>query len=123
MKVTRFGHASVNISEKLDDCHRFYSEVLGLETTPRHSAATLIPGHWFVAGDTQIHLIDHPFDGAKLNPVGPHYAVLVDDIAAAVAELEAAKIEFLRLGEGRDAQVWITDPAGNTIELGQDPDC
>ena len=39
------------------------------------------------------------------------------------AELEAAKIEFLRIGEGRDAQVWITDPAGNTIELGQDPDC
>ena len=123
MKVTRFGHASLNISEKLDACHRFYSEVLGLDTTPRNNAATLIPGHWFVAGDTQIHLIDHPFDGAPLNPIGPHFAILVDDFAAAVAELETAKIEFLRLGEGRDVQVWITDPAGNSIELGQDPDC
>jgi catechol 2,3-dioxygenase-like lactoylglutathione lyase family enzyme len=123
MKVTRFGHASVNVSQRLDACHRFYAEVLGLGTTPRHSAATMIPGFWFVAGETQVHLIDCVDDGAARNPVGPHFALLVEDVVAAVAELERAGIEYVRIGEGRAAQVWISDPAGNTIELGQDPDC
>jgi catechol 2,3-dioxygenase-like lactoylglutathione lyase family enzyme len=122
MKVTRFGHASVNVATHLDQCHRFYRDVLGLATTPRNASASMIPGHWFVAGDAQVHLIDVPCDGAPRNPVGPHFAVLVEDIAAAIAELEAGGVPYNRIGEGRDAQVWVADPAGNTIELAQDPD-
>lgn len=122
MKVTRFGHASVNVSTRLDDCHRFYADVLGLATTPRHGGATMIPGYWFVAGDTQVHLIDVPYGGEARNPIGPHFAVLVEDIEAAVRELDERGIEYTRIGEGRAVQVWIADPAGNTIELGQDPD-
>lgn len=121
MKITRFGHASINVSQHLDDCHRFYADVLGLSTTPRSLAATMIPGHWFVAGDTQVHLIDVPWGGEVRNPVGPHFAVMVEDIAAAIRELEERGIQYLRIGEGRDTQVWISDPAGNTIEFGQDP--
>jgi predicted enzyme related to lactoylglutathione lyase len=47
--------------------------------------------------------------------------VAVDDLDAAVAELEARGIAYARgvQGEGT-VQIWITDPAGNTIELQQE---
>jgi hypothetical protein len=37
-----------------------------------------------------------------------------------VANIERAGIEYFRIGDGNDAQVFVTDPAGNTIELQQD---
>lgn len=38
------------------------------------------------------------------------------DLEAAVAELSAVGVDFVRNGP----QVWLTDPSGNTIELQQD---
>ena len=40
-----------------------------------------------------------------------------------VADIEARGLEMKALGEGRHRIVWILDPAGNTMELQQDPDC
>ena len=43
------------------------------------------------------------------------------DLDQAVSELAAHGIEMRVLGEGRSRIVWISDPAGNTVEFQQDP--
>ena len=121
MKVTGFSHASVNVHGAVEETLKFYREFLGLEPLER-PANLRIPGAWYAAGNAQVHLIGAADDGRPGNPIGPHYAVLVEDLEAAVREIEAAGLEYLRIGEDRESQVWITDPAGNTIELQQDPD-
>ena len=45
----------------------------------------------------------------------------VDDLAAAIAEIRDAGIEMRELEGDIGHIVWISDPAGNTIELRQDP--
>jgi hypothetical protein len=60
--------------------------------------------------------------GNGIDPTGPHFCVLVDDLDAAIRELDSRGIEHLRAARGDVVQIWITDPAGNTIELQQDPE-
>ncbi len=121
MKVTGFSHASVNVHGVVEETLKFYREFMGLGELER-PANLRIPGAWLQAGEAQIHLIGAEDDGRAGNPIGPHYAVLVEDLEQAVREIEAAGLQFLRIGKDQSSQVWITDPAGNTIELQQDPD-
>ena len=121
MKVTRFDHVSVNtrgvpVEEMVD----FYRSVLGLGDLPRPDMGGL-PGHWHAVGDLGLHLVGAPGRGEGIDPRGPHYCVAVDDLDAAVAELEDRGIEYVRAVQGESTvQIWITDPAGNTIELQQE---
>ena len=69
-----------------------------------------------------MHLIDSPYDGKAGNPVGPHVSYYVEDIAGAEQEVEARGLVTFAMGEGKDRIVWLTDPAGNTVELQQDPE-
>jgi catechol-2,3-dioxygenase len=46
----------------------------------------------------------------------------VADLTAAVAELSAAGIPYVEGAQGTTVQIWFTDPAGNTVEIQQDPD-
>jgi catechol-2,3-dioxygenase len=46
----------------------------------------------------------------------------VADLGAAVDELTAAGIPFVEGAQGTTVQIWFTDPAGNTVEIQQDPD-
>ncbi len=121
MKVTGFSHASVNVHSTVDQTRKFYAEFLGLEELPRPESLR-IPGAWYRVGDAQLHLIGAEDDGRPGNPIGPHYAVLVENLEQAIEEIEEAGLDYLRIGEDESSQVWITDPAGNTIELQQDPD-
>ncbi|MGH8986405.1 MAG: VOC family protein [Acidimicrobiia bacterium] len=115
MKVTRIHHASVNTrGTALDTVHRFYADVLGLPLAPRPDLG--VDGVWFDAGGSQVHVIDAPAPGAGIDPIGNHYCLAVDDLDDAAAELAHAGVEFFRAGD----QVFLTDPAGNTIELQQD---
>jgi catechol 2,3-dioxygenase-like lactoylglutathione lyase family enzyme len=119
MKVTRIHHASVNTAGKQQAAQRFYADVLGLPIAPRPDLG--VDGCWFEAGPgSQVHLIDAAPLGAGIDPIGNHYCLAVDDLDAAVADLEAAGVEYFRIGEGTGAQVFVADPAGNTIELQQD---
>jgi catechol 2,3-dioxygenase-like lactoylglutathione lyase family enzyme len=118
MKVTRFHHVSVNANgAELDDMVAFYRDVLGLADKSRPDIPG-VPGHWHVVGDLELHLVGAPPRGTRIDATGHHYCVAVADLDAAVAELEARGIEYQRAVQGENTvQIWISDPAGNTIEL------
>jgi catechol 2,3-dioxygenase-like lactoylglutathione lyase family enzyme len=98
----------------------FYGEVLGLGDKPRPEIPG-VPGHWHTVGDQELHLVGAPASGAAIDPTGHHYCVSVDDLDAAIGELEARGIQYLRAVQGEGTvQIWISDPAGNTIELQQE---
>jgi len=121
MKVTRFHHVSVNSNDTpIDAMVAFYRDVLGLGDEPRPEIEG-IPGHWHLVGDQQLHLVGAPPSGKLIDTTGHHYCVAVDDLDGAIRELEARGIEYARgvQGEGT-VQIWIADPAGNTIELQQE---
>ena len=122
MNVTRFHHVSVNTnSAPLEAMIDFYHDVLGLEDLARPEIPG-IPGHWHGVGDQELHLVGAPPRGTRIDSTGHHYCVAVTDLDAAIAELEARGIELQRAVQGAGTeQVWIADPAGNTIELQQDP--
>ena len=121
MKVTRFHHVSVNTNgTALDAMIEFYRDVLGLGDQPRPEIPG-IPGHWHRVGDQQLHRVGAPASGPGIDPTGDHFCVAVDDLDAAIAELGVRGIDYMRAVQGEDTvQIWITDPAGNTVELQQD---
>ena len=121
MKVTRFHHVSVNSNgTPLDAMVGFYRDVLGLGDQPRPEIPG-IAGHWHTVGDQELHLVGAPPSGPGIDPTGHHYCVAVEDLESAIAELDARSITYVRGVQGEGiVQIWITDPAGNTIELQQD---
>jgi catechol 2,3-dioxygenase-like lactoylglutathione lyase family enzyme len=121
MKVTRILHASVNVHGHLDDTARWYEETLGLAPADRPEIPG-VPGRWFGVGAAQVHLVGAPPSGPPIDPTGPHFCLAVDDIAATRAELEAAGVAYVEAAQGDVVQLWIVDPAGNTVELQEDRD-
>lgn len=101
----------------------FYRDVLGAEVTTRHQAR---PGDVtrLKIGNTGLGVFD-----AKSGPRPgvPHYTFEFDgpaDSQAMIAELESrgAKVEDLRVhGDGPGYSLYVTDPAGNRLELSTDP--
>lgn len=123
MKVTRFHHVSVNTNgASIDAVANFYREVLGLDDMPRPEIPG-VPGHWHAVGDQELHLVGAPPRGTRIDSTGHHYCVAVDDLDAAINELDERGIDYERASQGEGTvQIWINDPAGNTIELQQDTD-
>ena len=119
MKVTRVLHVSVNAEGALDETRAFHARLFGFDSAPRPHIPG-IAGHWFAIGDAELHLVDAPAGTAAIRPAGNHYCLAVEDLDAAVAELEANGIEYVRGSQGDVVQIWIADPAGNTIELQQE---
>jgi catechol 2,3-dioxygenase-like lactoylglutathione lyase family enzyme len=119
--VTRFHHVSVNAFDTpLAEMVAFYRDVLGLADEPRPEIPG-IPGHWHAVGDLQLHLVGAPPRGTPIDSTGNHYCIAVTDLDGAIAELEARGIEYQRAVQGEGTvQIWINDPAGNTIELQQE---
>jgi glyoxylase I family protein len=119
MKVTRVLHVSVNVEKDLDPARDFYQRLFGLDTHARPDIPG-IDGHWFALGDAELHLVDAPAGRSAIRPAGNHFCVAVEDLDAAVAELEREGVEYVRGAQGEVVQIWIADPAGNTVELQQD---
>jgi catechol 2,3-dioxygenase-like lactoylglutathione lyase family enzyme len=69
-----------------------------------------------------VHLVDAPAGDQVIRPTGPHVCFGVEDLDGAIAELERDGIPLVRGAQGEVVQIWVTDPAGNTIELQQDPE-
>lgn len=118
MKVTRVAHSSVNVAGRLAEARRFYAEVLGLATLARPPIPG-IDGCWFAAGDVEVHLVDAPVGELGIQATDHHACFMVEDLDAAIAELEAAAIPYRRGAQGDVVQIWVHDPAGNVVELQQ----
>jgi catechol 2,3-dioxygenase-like lactoylglutathione lyase family enzyme len=122
VKVTRVQHVSVNTNDvPLADMVAFYRDVLGLDDAARPEVPG-VPGHWHRAGGTEVHLVDAAPRGTRIDPRGNHYCLTVEDLDGAIDELDARGVDYVKAVQGADTvQIWIVDPAGNTIELQQEP--
>ncbi|WP_042391750.1 VOC family protein [Streptacidiphilus carbonis] len=112
MKAVAVHHVSICVTD-LAEAVDFYTRVLGL--TLRHDRpASLGPGAWLDAGAQQLHLVHADPPPAR----GQHFAVLVEDLDEAVAELRAAGLTVSApVAIGRARQSFLSDPAGNAVEL------
>jgi glyoxylase I family protein len=114
MKPHGVHHVSVNVDD-VDAALAFYTDRLGLvQRTDRPDFD--FPGAWLDAGDQQVHLIG----GDPPTQVGQHFAIRVDDLDAAIAELREDGIKVSdAVAVGSSRQAFLKDPAGNRIELHQ----
>jgi catechol-2,3-dioxygenase len=105
---------------RLDEVVNFYRDVLGLDDKTRPDIPG-VAGHWHAVGDQELHVVAAAPKGTSVDPTGHHYCVVVADLAGAVAELEEREIPYEQAVQGeKTVQIWISDPAGNTIELQQE---
>ncbi|HEX7135141.1 MAG TPA: VOC family protein [Iamia sp.] len=114
MQPVGLHYVSINVTDP-DAARAFYVDVLGLVERPDRPDFGF-GGAWLDAGGQQVHLIEATPPPA----VGQHFALQVDDIDAAVAELRARGIDVSDpspVGTGR--QAFLTDPDGNGVELNQ----
>jgi glyoxylase I family protein len=115
IKPRAFSHSGLRISN-LGRSRDFYEKVLNLKPIARPNFP--FDGAWYGIGSNAIHLICSENRGHKIDPLGPHLAIEVEDFEATKAALKELGIEFLEapsMVAGR--QLWVLDPDGNTIEL------
>ena len=122
MKITRILHASVNHADAIGPTTAFYGEILGLSTADRPDIG--IPGAWLDVGDAQLHLVGFPSGVGDIDPSRHHICYGVDDLTAAMADLDAAGVAYVTAtqdqGHRRVEQLFCVDPSGNTVELQED---
>ena len=116
MRPAALHHVSINVDD-VPAARDFYIRILGLtERADRPDFS--FGGAWLDAGDQQVHLIE-----ADVPPsMGQHFALAVTDLDAAVAELRTLSVPVtdpVPVGPGR--QAFVTDPAGNRVELQEPP--
>jgi glyoxylase I family protein len=107
-------HVSVNVPD-VEAGLAFYVGMLG--GAVRDDRPDLgIGGAWLDFGAEQVHLVEAPVP----TNAGQHFALRVADLDAVVDELRS---KGMTVGDpisvGSDRQSFISDPAGNTIELHQ----
>jgi len=116
MKPRGVHHVSLNVRD-VEEAREFYTKVLGFEEAERPDFG--FPGLWLQAGAQQIHLMGVEAHEPPLR--GQHFALWVDDLDEAVADLASRGLEprarFEFPGAGR--QAFFRDPSGNLIELNQ----
>ena len=105
-------HVSINVADTAA-ATEFYVDVLGL-TRRRDRPDIGVGGAWLDAGGQQVHLIE----GDVPSGHGEHFALLVDDIRAAIDELRGRGIKVSdSMPIGTSLQAFLHDPDGNLIEL------
>jgi catechol 2,3-dioxygenase-like lactoylglutathione lyase family enzyme len=119
--VETLHHVSINVTD-LERARYFYGTVLGLPELPRPDFD--FAGAWYALGDRQLHLIVHPptrtLRGTTLiDGRDGHFALRIGDFDGTLAALQRHAVP---LRDRRDnptpwAQIYVTDPDGNVIEL------
>lgn len=95
----------------------FYAGVLEMRELPKPAHLAVNGGCWFESGGAQLHLgVEDGFSPAKK----AHPSLLVDDLAALAARLEAEGCDYK---PGKPLEGYVRgdthDPFGNRIELMQ----
>ena len=119
--ITRINHTAITTPRDVEAMHTFYCQHLGAERIKRDIPAeyeALIPGFWLQFDNGQVHVIQQPTPGEPGDPTGPHIAFYVRCLASAEQYLRAHSIRYQRIQDF----IILSDPAGNTIELQQDPE-
>lgn len=105
-------HVSINVRSAPESIE-FYTDVLGL-TMRSDRPDFAFGGAWLDIGGQQVHLIE----GTVPTDRGQHFAIRVDDIDAAVAELRARGVEVSDPKPvASSRQSFLRDPSGNLLEL------
>ena len=124
MVVERLHHVSLSVTDLARSKH-FYGTILGLRELPR--PAFDFPGAWYDLGNAQLHLIVHALPRSlrgttQIDSRDGHFALRIADWDAAIARLEAAGVAFILRPDNPTpfAQIHLTDPDGNGIELNVD---
>lgn len=116
LPVRKIDHVQLAMpSGREDEARGFYSGLLGITEQPKPEHLAKRGGCWFENGDLKIHLgVDADFRPARK----AHPALLVDDLPALIARLQAAEVPVRddQLLEGY-RRVYVDDPFGNRIEL------
>jgi catechol 2,3-dioxygenase-like lactoylglutathione lyase family enzyme len=108
-------HVAINVPD-VPGAIVFYTETMGL--VQNHTRPDFgFPGAWLdTASGQQVHLIEAEVP----KNVGQHFALVFDDIQAAVTELRARGLQVsdpIPVGATGRQQAFTTDPYGNGIEL------
>ncbi|MBI3879479.1 MAG: VOC family protein [Verrucomicrobia bacterium] len=117
MRLTGIHHVSILVSD-VPRAIAFYRDGLGLRQVERPSTFTapeLRDVIWFELGDQQLHLLPAPVADV---PARRHFALHIDDAAAARAELQRKGVVVRETTPipGAD-RFFVNDPDGNRIEL------
>lgn len=107
-------HLAIAVRD-LEEAADFYTKKLGL-TRRSDRPGHLPPGIWLDLGGQQLHLLP----AKPPEPRGQHFAILVDDLDATIAQLRADGVEVtdpILIGTSR--QSFLVDPSRNQIELHQ----
>ncbi len=114
MQPVGIHHVSVNV-EDVEEAVTFYTEVLGFSLRSDRPDFGF-GGAWLDVGSQQLHLIK----GEVPPAAGQHFAVRVDDIETVIKELRDRGLEVSDpVPVGPNFQAFLSDPAGNGIELHQ----
>ncbi|WP_442481799.1 VOC family protein [Aeoliella sp. SH292] len=124
--LARFNHAALNASD-VDASIRFYTQVLGFYEVPRPGFS--FAGSWLYSDGLgmMLHLIhDERFVpiATRDNTRRSHLAFRVEDIDLTLELLAQHDIPVIqrRLPDFGYRQLFLHDPDGNLIELGEWPD-
>ncbi len=112
-------HVAINVPD-VPGAIAFYTETMGL--VQNHTRPDFgFPGAWLdTSNGQQVHLIEAEVP----KNVGQHFALVFDDLGAAVSELRARGLRVsdpVPVGTTGRQQAFTTDPYGNGIELHSRP--
>ena len=112
-------HVAINVPD-VPGAVAFYTETIGL--VQNHTRPDFgFPGAWLdTASGQQVHLIEAEVP----KNVGQHFALVFDDLDAAVTELRARGLRVsdpIPVGTTGRQQAFTADPYGNGIELHSRP--
>ncbi len=115
-EIVRLDHVQLAMPPGREaEAEAFYCGLLGLARVPKPKPLAARGGCWFCRGEVAVHLgVEEEFRPARK----AHPALVVHDLGALAAALDAAGVEVRAnpdRGPGQGA--YVDDPFGNRIEL------